>query len=361
MRVLVEQAMRDGAVGFSTGLIYIPGTYSNTAEVVALAKAAGAFGGVYASHMRNEGAQVFDAIDEAVTVGKAAGVPVELSHFKIDNKGLWGASSKSLALVERYRREGVDVVVDQYPYDRSSTDLGMLIPSWALADGQAAIRKRLADADTRERIAAEMEKNVTALGQTDYSFAAIASYGPDASLDGKTITEVSAQKGRPKTLRGDIDTVLELLDKGGAQMVYHSMGEEDVERIMRYPNTAFASDSGIREFRSGRPHPRGYGTNARVLAMYVREKGVLTLEDAVRRMTSLPARTFSLTDRGLIRVGMAADLLIFDPAKVQDKATFADPHHYSEGFDMVIVNGKLAVDGGNLTDAGSGKVLRRQP
>jgi N-acyl-D-amino-acid deacylase len=361
MRVLVEQAMRDGAVGFSTGLIYIPGTYSNTAEVVALAKAAGAFGGVYASHMRNEGAQVFDAIDEAVTVGKAAGVPVELSHFKIDNKGLWGASSKSLALVERYRREGVDVVVDQYPYDRSSTDLGMLIPSWALADGQAAIRKRLADADTRERIAAEMEQNVTALGQTDYSFAAIASYGPDASLDGKTITEVSAQKGRPKTLRGDIDTVLELLDKGGAQMVYHSMGEEDVERIMRYPNTAFASDSGIREFRSGRPHPRGYGTNARVLAMYVREKGVLTLEDAVRRMTSLPARTFSLTDRGLIRVGMAADLLVFDPAKVQDKATFADPHHYSEGFDMVIVNGKLAVDGGNLTDAGSGKVLRRQP
>ena len=143
-------------------------------------------------------------------------------------------------------------------------------------------------------------------------------------------------------------------------MVYHSMGEEDVERIMRYPNTAFASDSGIREFGAGRPHPRGYGTNARVLALYVREKRVLTLEDAVRRMTSLPARTFNLADRGLIRPGMAADLVVFDPAKVQDKATFAEPHHYSEGFDIVMVNGKFAVDGGTLTNAGSGKVLRRQ-
>ena len=360
MRVLVEQAMHDGAAGFSTGLIYIPGTYSDTPEVIALAKAAGKHGGVYASHMRNEGAQIFDAIEEAVTVGKAAGVPVELSHFKIDNKSLWGASAKSLALVERYRREGVDVVVDQYPYDRSSTDLGMVVPSWALADGQPAIRKRLADPATRERIASEMEKSVRALGHTDYSFAAIAAYDPDPSIDGKTITEVTAINGRPPGLRSDIDTVLELLGKGGAQMVYHSMGEEDVERIMRYPNTAFASDSGIREFHAGRPHPRGYGTNARVLALYVREKGVLTLEDAVRRMTSLPARTFNLADRGMIRTGMAADLVLFDPAKVQDKATFADPHHYSEGFDIVMVNGKIAVDSGKFTDVGSGKVLRRQ-
>lgn len=360
MQVLVEQGMRDGAAGFSTGLIYVPGTYSDTAEVVALATAAGKHGGVYASHMRDEGAKVLESIEEAVTVGKAAGLPVQLSHFKIDNKSLWGSSTKSLGLVERFRREGVDVVLDQYPYDRSSTDLGMVVPSWALADGPAAIRKRIEDPVTRERIVAEMEKNVTALGHSDYSFAAIAAYQPDPSLDGKTITEVTALKGRPQTLRGDIDTVLELLSKGGAQMVYHSMGDEDVERIMRYPNTAFASDSGIREYRSGRPHPRGYGTNARVLAMYVREKGVLTLEDAVRRMTSLPARTFNLVDRGLIRTGMAADLVLFDPAKVQDKATFADPHQYAEGFDAVIVNGKLAVDRGKLTNAKSGKVLRRQ-
>ena len=360
MQALVEQGMRDGAVGFSTGLIYIPGTYSDTAEVIALAKAAGKFGGVYASHMRDEGAKVLDAIQEAVTAGKEAGVPVQLSHFKIDNKSLWGSSSKSLELLEKYRREGVDVVVDQYPYDRSSTDLSMIVPSWALADGPSAIRKRLADSATRARMVAEMEKTVTALGHSDYSYAAIADYKPDPGLEGKSITEVAALKGRPKSLRGDIETVLEMLEKGGAQMVYHSMGEEDVERIMRYPSTAFASDSGIRELGVGKPHPRGYGTNARVFAVYVREKNVLTVEDAVRRMTSLPARTFGLKDRGLIKPSMAADLVLFDPAKVQDKATFVDPHHYSEGFDVVIVNGKVAVESGTPTDAKSGKVVRLQ-
>lgn len=361
MRALVDKAMREGAMGFSTGLIYVPGTYSNTEEVIALAVAAGKHGGVYASHMRDEGAKILDSIEEAVTVGKAAGVPVELSHFKIDNKSLWGSSIKSLGLVEQYRRQGVDVALDQYPYDRSSTDLGMVVPSWALADGTAAIRKRLADPATREKITAEMEKNVNALGHSDYSFAAIAAYAPDPSLDGKTISEVTLLKGRQPGVRGDIETVLELLDKGGAQMVYHSMGEEDVERIMRYPNTAFASDSGIREYRSGRPHPRGYGTNARVLALYVREKGVLTLEDAIRRMTSLPARTFNLADRGLIRPGMAADLVLFDPQKVQDKATFADPHQYAEGFDVVVVNGQVVIDNGKFTSVRAGKVLRRQP
>jgi N-acyl-D-amino-acid deacylase len=167
-------------------------------------------------------------------------------------------------------------------------------------------------------------------------------------------------KGKPKTLRGEIDTILEIVDKGGAQMVYHSMGDEDVERIMRYPNTAFGSDGGIREFGVGKPHPRSYGTNARVLARYVREKNVLTLEDAIRRMTSLPARTFSLKDRGLIRPEMAADLVLFDPARVEDKATFPDPHQYSEGFDMVIVNGKIAVENGKLTEVRAGKVVRLQ-
>jgi N-acyl-D-amino-acid deacylase len=360
MQSLVEQGMRDGAVGFSTGLIYIPGTYSDTAEVISLEKAAGKYGGVYASHMRDEGAKVLDAIQEAVTAGKEAGVPVQLSHFKIDNRSLWGSSTKSLDLVEKYRREGVDVVVDQYPYDRSSTDLSMIVPSWALADGPPAIQKRLADPATRARIAAEMEKTVTALGHADYSYAAIASYQADPSVEGKTITEVAALRGRPKTLRGDIDTALEMLEKGGAQMVYHSMGEDDVERIMHYPNTAFASDSGIRELGVGKPHPRGYGTNARVFAVYVRDKKVLTVEDAVRRMTSLPARTFGLKDRGLVKPGMAADLVLFDPAKVQDKATFADPHHYSEGFDLVIVNGKIAVESSKPTDAKSGKVVRLQ-
>jgi N-acyl-D-amino-acid deacylase len=358
MQALVEQAMRDGAVGFSTGLIYIPGTYSNTEEVVALAKAAAKYGGVYASHMRDEGSKVMQAIEEAVTVGKEAGVPVELSHFKIDNKSIWGSSTKSLALVEKFRREGVDVVVDQYPYERSSTNLGITLPSWALADGEEAIRKRLADPQMRSRIIDEMQTKLASIGQKDYSYATVASFQPDRSYDGKTISEIASMKGKPKTLRGEIDTILEMMDQGGAQMVYHSMGDEDVERIMRYPNTAFGSDGSIREFGVGKPHPRSYGTNARVLARYVREKNVLTLEDAIRRMTSLPARTFSLKDRGLIKPGMAADVVLFDPAHVEDKATFADPHQYSQGFDVIVVNGKVAVENGKLTEARAGKVVR---
>ena len=352
--------MRDGAVGFSTGLIYIPGTYSNTEEVVALAKAAAKYGGVYASHMRDEGSKVLQAIEEAVTVGKEAGVPVELSHFKIDNKSIWGDSTKSLALVEKYRQEGVDVVVDQYPYERSSTNLGITLPSWALADGQDAIRTRLADPSVRSRIVDEMQTKLASIGQKDYSYATVAGFPADRSYDGKTIPEIAAMKGKPKTLQGEIDTIFEMIDQGGAQMVYHSMGDEDVERIMRYPNTAFGSDGGIREFGLGKPHPRSYGTNARVLARYVREKHVLTLEDAIRRMTSLPARTFSLKDRGLIKSGMAADLVLFDPARVEDKATFSDPHQYSEGFDVILVNGKISVENGQLTEARAGKVVRLQ-
>ena len=358
MQGLVEKAMREGAVGFSTGLIYIPGTYSNTAEVVALARAAAKYHGVYASHMRDEGEHVLDAINEAVTVGKETGMAVELSHFKIDNQRLWGASDKSLALVEKFRREGVDVVVDQYPYDRSSTNLGITLPSWVLADGQAKIRERLTDPVVREKVAGEMEAHLKDLGHPDYSYAMVASFKADHSYEGKTISEINVMKGRPKTVRAEIDTIFDLTLAGGAQMVYHSMGAVDVERIMRYPNTAVASDGGVREFGVGVPHPRSYGNNARVLAEYVRDQHVLTLEDAIRRMTSLPARTFRFQDRGIVREGAAADLLVFDPARVQDKATFQNPHQYSEGFDYVIVNGKVAVENGKLTEARGGHVIR---
>lgn len=358
MQALIEQAMREGAVGFSTGLIYIPGTYSNTDEVVALAKAAAKYGGTYASHMRDEGAGLLKAIDEAVTVGRESGMPVELSHFKVDNPRLWGDSTKSIALVEKYRTEGVDVVVDQYPYDRSSTNLGVVLPSWALADGREAIKERLESPETRARVVKEMKDELSEKKRENYEYALIASFSPEPAYEGKTISEVNLLKGRPATVDAEIDTILEMILQGGAQMIYHSMGNEDVERIIRYPNTAIASDGGIREFGKGMPHPRAYGTNARVLAEFVRNRRVLTLEDAVRRMTSLPARTFHFKDRGLVREGFAADLLLFDPAKVQDKSTYQQPHQYTEGFDFVLVNGRLLVDNGKLTEVRSGQILR---
>ena len=359
MEALVEQAMREGAVGFSTGLIYVPGTYSDTAEVVALGKAAGRVGGVYASHMRDEGEKVLEAIAEAVEVARAAGGPAQLSHFKIDTPRLWGMSEKSLALVERYRSEGVDVVIDQYPYDHSSTNLGITLPSWALADGPEAIRERLNSPETRARIKREMLERLEGLGHKDYSYAIVARYEPEKSWEGKNISEVNALKGRQRIPAEEAETILEMMERGGAQMVYHSMGMEDVERILRYPNTAVASDGGVRVFGQGAPHPRSYGTNARVLAEFVRKRKVLTLEDAVRRMTSLPARTFDFRDRGQVREGFAADLVVFDPEKVQDKATYAEPHQYTEGFDYVLVNGVVMVDEGKITDNKGGRVLRR--
>ena len=198
MKELVAKGMRDGAVGFSTGLIYVPGTYANTEEVLALAKEAAQFKGVYASHMRDEGDHVMEAIDEAIRIGREAHMPVQLSHFKIDNKGLWGSSDKTIALVERYRKEGIDVTVDQYPYDRSSTILGHLVPSWVLADGEPAIKERLSTPATRTRIAAEMRRMNESLGQKDYSYAMVAFCRAESALNGKTITEINESRhGRP--------------------------------------------------------------------------------------------------------------------------------------------------------------------
>jgi N-acyl-D-amino-acid deacylase len=358
MQQLVDKAMREGAVGFSTGLIYIPGTYSNPDEVVALGQVAGKHGGVYASHMRDEGADILQAIDEAAAVGKAGNMPVQLSHFKIDNRRLWGSSDKSLALVEKYRREGLDIVVDQYPYDHSSTNLGIVLPSWALADGREAVLERLKSPETRAKIIAEMEQMNRDLGHEGYNYATVAAFEPDRSYEGKTISEIAAMQGNPKNIRGEIETILDIYGRASAQMVYHSMGDGDIERIIKYPNTAIARDSGVPEFGSGVPHPRSYGSNTRVLAEFVRKRKVLTLEDAIRRMTSLPARTFRFRDRGLVAAGYAADLVLFDAERVHDKATYADPHQYSEGMDFVFVNGKPVVENGKLTDARAGRILR---
>lgn len=361
MKELVHAAMAQGAVGLSTGLIYIPGAYAPTEEVVELAKSAAVYGGVYASHMRDEGAQILEAIHEAARVGEQAAMPVQISHFKIDTPRIWGFSEKSLALVEEYRRRGVDVVVDQYPYDHSSTNLGITLPAWALAGGAQALRERLSNPETRQRIAAEMKQRLQSLGHADYAYAIVAYFEKDHSWEGKNLAEITRLRGLEPTLDNQIETIFHILSNGGAQMIYHSMSDIDIERILRYPNTAIASDGGVRVFGEGMPHPRSYGTNARVLAEYVRKRGVLTLEDAIRRMTSLPARTFRLRGRGLVREGLAADLLVFDPARVRDKATYTQPHQYSEGFDYVLVNGVVMVDNGTLTEARGGRVLRHRP
>ena len=357
MNALVEKAMQDGAVGFATGLIYLPGTFAKTEEVVEMAKAASKYGGIYASHIRNEEGKVVEAISEAISVGEQANMPVEISHFKISAKRLWGQTPTTIGLVEAARARGLTVTVDQYAYTASSTSLDSRMPSWVLAGGRAEGRKRLADPATRAKVVEEMKKELKDRGFKDYSYAYVASYRTEPKFNGKNIAQITQEVRRSKKLDSQIDQILEMYDKGGASMVYRSMNEDDVKNIMRQPFTMIASDSGVRTFGAGIPHPRGYGNNARVLGRYVRELKIITLEDAIRKMTSLPAQTFNLRDRGQIREGFAADLVIFDEKSIVDKATFEQPHQYAEGFSAVIVNGRLVFDGTKLTGAMPGMAL----
>jgi N-acyl-D-amino-acid deacylase len=353
--------MRDGAVGFSTGLLYVPGTYAETSEVIALAEVAASYGGVYASHIREQGAQLHQSITEAVTIGREAGMPVQISHLKIKGRTRWGTIGTALDLIDSFRQDGIDVVVDVYPYDRASTNLGVNLPRWAVAGTADDIAGRIEDPETHERIVESMKDMLVDGGYPDYSFATVAQYRPNPSYNGMTISEINRLIERSPEIDSEIQTILDMMVEGGAagvnqgaSMVYHYMGEDDVDTILRYPNAAVASDGGVIEQGRGKPHPRSYGTNARVFAHYVRDRNVLSLEDAVRRMTSLPARTFSFHDRGIIRPGFVADLVLFDPDKVTDKATFSEPHQYSEGFDYVVVNGVVAVANGEPTDERAG-------
>lgn len=358
MEAMVEQAMRDGAVGFSTGLIYTPGTYSKTEEVVGLAKAAAKYHGVYASHIRNEGDHVTEAIDEALDIGRKANMPVEISHFKVTSKHNWGRSVQTLAQIEEARAAGVDVTIDQYPYVASSTTLNTVLPTWVFSGGADSVTFRLQDADIRKQITSAMVKSLRNRGLKNFGYAVVANYSADPSLNGKNISEINRAMGRKAKARNEAGTILEMVGKGSAQMVFFSMGEEDVQRIMRYPFNMFASDGGIIRFGDGVPHPRSYGTNARVLGYYVRKIKVIRLEEAIRRMTSLPARKFNLRDRGLIREGMAADLVVFDEKTVSDVSTFSKPHAYSNGFDYVIVNGVITMAKGRHTGVRNGRILK---
>jgi len=343
MENIVEQAMRDGAVGFSTGLIYTPGLYSKTDEVVALAKAAAKYNGVYTSHMRNESNKIFEAINEAIDIGRQAKMPVEISHFKVGQPN-WGASGRMMAMVDSARNEGLDVTVDQYPYNASSTTLNVLLPDWLQGGGRDSVLKRLNDPVVHQKVVAEMITDMARRKREHFDYAVVAHCNGDASLNGKNIEQINIIKGREATIPNEIETILDIIKLGGATMVFHGMSDADVENILKYPLTMIISDSGIRQFGEGVPHPRGYGSNARVLAYYVREKNVITLEDAIRKMTSLPAQKFHLTGRGLLQPGMYADIVVFDANKVKDESTFEHPHAYSKGFKYILVNGALTVE-----------------
>jgi N-acyl-D-amino-acid deacylase len=358
MRSFVWRAMTDGAVGFSTGLQYVPGTYAATPELIFLARIAGNAGGVYASHMRNEGTALEKSVDETIRVGQAAGCRIQISHLKVDSPSHWGASEKALALIDGARRKGVIIAADQYAYTAASSSLGIRFPSWVLEGGQERIAARLNDAKTWTKIKDEMRGLLAERGLSDLSFAVVASHRADPSLNGLSMKEVAARLQGSDSADAQFEAARRLMLSGGASMVYHFMSDADVERIMRHPLVGFASDSGILEAGEGTPHPRGYGNAVRVLGEYVRQRRVIGLAEAIRKMTSLPAEHFRFAQRGTVATGNFADLVLFDPATVQDTATFDRPHGLPRGIPYVLVNGVVVVRKGEHTGAKPGKVLR---
>ncbi len=357
MEAIVEAAMKAGAVGLSTGLIYIPGTFTPTVEIVRLAKVAARYKGVYASHMRDEGDSVVAAINEALHIGREANIPVEISHFKLSGQQNWGRSKQTIAMIIKAREEGIDVTIDQYPYTASSTGINTLIPDEILADGQDSIRARLQRPEVRKYATEIMLRKLKKRKLKHFSYAVVAFHRADTTYNGKSIEAINLLKGRKHTAKMEAETIMDLVAAGGASAVFHGMGDEDVKRIMQYPFNMFASDASIRVFNQGAPHPRGYGTNARVLGKYVREEKVISLEEAVRRMTSLPAQKFGLNNRGLLREGFAADIIVFDETQVKDLSTYEQPHAYSTGIKYVIVNGQLVAAEEKHLGTRSGKAL----
>jgi dihydroorotase/N-acyl-D-amino-acid deacylase len=359
MKDIARQAMRDGALGLSTGLFYVPGNFTPTEEVIEIAKVVASFGGMHISHMRDEAAGVLDSVRETIRIGEEGGLPTQVTHHKIIGAGNWGQSVESLRLVEEARSRGVDVTIDAYPYTASSTGTAALFPQWSLAGGQKALSERLSALDERARIKAEIVQRIRVdRGGGDPKNVVMANCPFDASLAGKSLADITAARGRPVNFETAADTAIEIQQKGGCQAVFHAISEEDIERILKSPFTMIGSDGEIPEFGKGAPHPRSYGTFSRVLARYVRERKTLTLEDAVRKMSGYPAERLRLLDRGILRPAMKADIVIFDPAKVQDKADYSNPHQYAEGVRDVIVNGQLVIADGRLTAARPGRVLR---
>jgi len=360
MQGMVAQAMGEGAWGLSTGLRYLPGTYSNIDEVVALSRVAADSGGIYTSHLREEGLGLLEGVGEAIEIGRRARIPVVLTHHKAVGTPMWGKSVTTLAMVDSARQAGIDVMIDQYPYTASHTGLSVLIPTWALADGDTAFRRRIADATLRDSVERGIVFNIlNDRGGGDLARVQFSRVRWKPDLEGRTLRDWAVERGLEPTPLNGARLVIEAELAGGANAIYHVIDETDVRRIMRHPQTMIASDGRLSRPGDGHPHPRAYGTFPRVLGRYARDEGVLSLEEAVRKMTGMPAARLGLDGRGTIVVGAFADVVVFDAATVADRATFASPHQYPVGIEYVIVNGAVAVQAGQFLDARAGRVLRR--
>ena len=359
MKAQVALGMKEGAFGISTGLKYLPGAFSEVEEVIELSKVASKSGGIYTSHLREEGLGLIGGVKEAIQIADEANIPVILTHHKVVGQPMWGASKITTALVDSARSQGLEVAIDQYPYTASYTSISILIPAWCRAGGQDAFLERLKNPALKDSILKGIRFNmINDRGGNDLSRVQFARVSWMNELEGKTLKDWAKIKGISPTIEHGAELVLEAQANGGASCIFHAMNDEDVDRIMLHPQTMIASDGRLVRPGQGHPHPRWYGTFPRVLGHYVREKALMPLETAIYKMTALPAEKLGLTDRGKLQKGFIADIVIFDPDKIIDKATFTDPHQYSAGISWVMVNGQAVVEEGAFNEVRNGKVLR---
>jgi len=359
MERLMDESMADGAYGLATGLIYAPGSYAATEEIVKVARRAAAGRGFYASHIRGEGPTLLDAVREAILVGREGGLPVQVSHIKAAGRPNWGNVERALALIDAARAEGLDVMADAYPYTASSTTLRTLLPDWVLEGGIEAMLERLGDASVRARIRADLMGTSAILTRgLEWSDIMVASSPSRPDAEGRRLSEIAAA-----THADPLDAAIALIvaERGKGYMILFQLDEADLRRALVHPHVMIGSDGSALavegELGQGKPHPRSYGTFPRVLARYAREQGVLVPEEAIRKMTALPAQRLGLRDRGVLAVGAKADVVAFDPARIEDLATYEAPHQYPNGIPYVLVNGRVVIDGGAHTGALPGRVL----
>lgn len=358
MTELVGLAMDAGAFGLSSGLEYTPGGYADLSELVAMARPAANAGGLYISHIRDEGARLLESIAEVIEVAEKAGVAAQVTHHKVIGKGRWGDSTKSLALIDEAGKRGLDVSSDVYPYTASSTGLTILFPAWSLLGGNKTLLDRLSDVRQRDRIRADIIRHINEERGADPRTIVAASCPDFPEVNGLSLAGILEERGIVVTVEGAAEVAMELVEKGGCLGVFHSMSEDDVRRIMLHPNTMISSDGGIPNPGTGVPHPRNYGAFARVLARYVREWGILSMEEAIYKMSGLPAERLGLFNRGRLQVGAIADIAVLDATAMEDHAEFGDPHHYATGVSDVLVAGRIVLRDGVFTGERPGRALR---
>ena len=356
MKHLIAQAMDEGAWGLSTGLIYAPSSFSSTEELVELSRVPATRGGFYFSHIRGEGPTLLDSVREAIAIGEQAGLPVQIAHFKAQNPENWHLFDEALALLDEARARGVDVAADRYPYIASSTSLRASLPQWVHDGGMEALLRRLADPEQRQRILD------TPFPRGRHWEAIVISSSPShPEWEGLSVAQIAAQRDADPTETA-MDLILEA--EGRVSVVQFGMDEENLKKALRHPAIMIGSDGSARApygpLGEGKAHPRNYGTFVRVLGVYAREEGVLSMAQAVHKMSGMPAARLGLSDRGRLAVGKKADLVLFDPNTVRDKATFTEPYQYPEGIAYVFVNGEAVITPEGHTGALPGRVLERQ-